>query len=200
MKFIHLPERSANMFLRSSDIFLAAALLVLATGSWNCRGRGQHTDRDQENKTGIYESGTEKGKKVRLPDGTEVIMNAGTVIRLSPGFNKSDRNIELGGEALFTVEADAGKPFIVTTKNLRILVLGTQFRVDAFPGKAGEEVDLLSGRLKVMKTYHSDTDNEPEVLQAGEMVMINREIDLMEKERFDPSEEKSWGISPTANN
>src|SRR5450631_436214 len=153
---MHLSERSA-------DIVLAAVLLALATVYWGCRGRGQGNDRDQENKTGIYESGTEKGKKILLPDGTEVVMNAGTVIRLSPGFNKSDRNIELGGEALFTVTANAGKPFIVRTKNLQILVLGTQFRVDAFPDKAGEEVDLLAGKLKVTKTYHSDTDNEPEV-------------------------------------
>ena len=89
---MRFPERSAY-------IVLAAVLLVLATGYWDCRGRGRHNDRDQDNKTGIYESGTEKGKKVLLPDGTEVVMNAGTVIRLSPGFNKSDRNIEQIGRA-----------------------------------------------------------------------------------------------------
>ena len=33
------------------------------------------------------------------------------------------------------------------------------------------------------KSYHSQTDNEPELLTGGEMVMINRDIDLMEKEK-----------------
>jgi hypothetical protein len=42
--------------------------------------------------------------------------------------------------------------------------------------------------LKVKKSYHSDTDNEPEVLDAGDMVMINRDIDLMEKEKMSAAE------------
>jgi FecR protein len=82
----------------------------------------------------------------------------------------------------------AGRPFVVHTGNLRIEVLGTRFRVDAVRKRPGEEVDLLEGRLRVTKSYHSDTDNEPEVLSAGEMVMINREIDLMEKEKLSPDE------------
>ncbi|HXO75674.1 MAG TPA: hypothetical protein VN824_10575, partial [Puia sp.] len=68
------------------------------------------------------------------------------------------------------------------------VVLGTRFHVDAFRKNAGEQVDLLEGRLRVKKSYHSDTDNEPEVLEAGEMVMINRDIDLMEKEKMSPAE------------
>ena len=40
----------------------------------------------------------------------------------------------------------------------------------------------------MVKSYHSDTDNEPEILAAGEMVMINREIDLMEKEKLSAEE------------
>jgi ferric-dicitrate binding protein FerR (iron transport regulator) len=213
MKCIRLSERSVTTMF-------AATLLVLAAGSWDCHGRGRsaHEGRDstqggingmdRNNNHGrrlddpdiMYESGSVKGKEIRLPDGTVVVMNAGTVISISSLFNKDNRDVELGGEALFTVAANAGKPFIVHTKDLKILVLGTRFRVDAYPGKAGEEVDLLSGSLKVMKSYLSDTDNEPELLQASEMVMINREIDLMEKEHFDPSEEKGWGIGPIPKN
>jgi hypothetical protein len=37
----------------------------------------------------------------------------------------------------------------------------------------------------VIKSYHSDSDNEPVVLHSGEMVMINTDIDLMEKEKLD---------------
>jgi len=180
---------------------LPAALLLLgATGCDHAVNKGKK----QADGGIVYESGTEKGQKIQLPDGTEIIMNAGTVIRISPDFGKSNRDLEFGGEALFDVAGDAGKSFIVHTRNLQILVLGTRFRVDAYPDKAGEEVDLLSGRLKVMKSYHSNTDNQPETLQAGEMVMINREIDLMEKEKLSAAElkaiEKNWGIGPAQNN
>ncbi len=66
------------------------------------------------------------------------------------------------------------------------------FKVDGFPNSPGEEVDLLSGELQAIKSYHSKTDNEPAKLIGGEMVMINTDIDLMEKENFDSSELKDW--------
>ena len=64
-----------------------------------------------------------------------------------------------------------------------------RFAVDAVRKRPGEEVDLLDGRLRVTKSYHSDTDSLPEELAAGDMVMINREIDLMEKEKMTGPEE-----------
>ena len=64
-----------------------------------------------------------------------------------------------------------------------------RFAVEAVRKQPGEEADLLDGKLRVTKSYHSDTDNEPEVLGAGDMVMINREIDLMEKEKMTGPEE-----------
>jgi len=151
----------------------AIMLPALLMGGWHCKSAGDR-------------------KKISLPDGTEVTIKAKTSIRLSEGFGKKDREVWLEGEALFEVSSDPAKPFIVHTKYLRIDVLGTRFRVDAYPEKAGEEVDLLSGRLKVSKSYRSDSDNEPEWLQAGEMVMINRDIDLMEKEKMDGTERKEW--------
>ncbi len=137
----------------------------------------------------VYKSGTERRKEIRLPDGTGVVMHAGTILRWGGG---GSRELWIEGEAMFDVIADAGKPFIVHTAYLQIMVLGTKFRLDARAKEAGEEVDVLSGRLKVMKTYHSDSDNEPEIIQEGEMVMINRDIDLMEKEKMDGSELKGW--------
>jgi ferric-dicitrate binding protein FerR (iron transport regulator) len=136
----------------------------------------------------LFANKTEKQQEVRLPDGSRVVMMARTVMRISKAFNQVGRELELDGEALFDIDADAGKPFIVHTRNLQIEVLGTRFRVDAHRDNAGEEVDLLEGRLRVIKSYHSDTDNEPEFLNAGEMVMINRDIDLIEKEKMDSTE------------
>ena len=136
----------------------------------------------------LFDNKTEKPQEVRLPDGSSVVMMAHTKMRISKAFNQAGRELELDGEALFDIEAGAGKPFIVHTRNLQIEVLGTRFRVDAHRDNAGEEVDLLEGRLRVIKSYHSDTDSEPEFLNTGEMVMINRDIDLMEKEKMDSTD------------
>ena len=180
-----------------------AGLILLLAGAWQCKGPANpSTNPDAAPDAGsgtrasaaIYRNGatyqnkTGRWEKFRLPDSTEVLLNDKGLLSISGGFNKSDRELQLDGEAVFDVNADAGKPFVVRTRNLQILVLGTRFRVDAHADSPGEEVDLLTGRLKVIKSYHSTTDNEPEVLQAGEMVMINRDIDLMEKETMDSTE------------
>ena len=135
-----------------------------------------------------YENGTGGSQRLGLPDGSRILIGPGTVIVLAKGFGKDNRGLDLDGEAMFEVKPAAAAPFIVHTGNLQIEVMGTRFRVDAVRKRAGEEVDLLEGSLRVTKSYHSDTDNEPEVLSAGEMVMINREIDLMEKEKMSAEE------------
>ncbi len=124
----------------------------------------------------------------RLPDSSTVVLSPVTSVYIAKGFGRDNRDIQLDGEALFEVKGMPGRPLVVHTRDLEIAVLGTKFRVDAYRSKAGEEVDLVEGQLRVKKSYHSDTDNEPEVLQAGEMVMINRDIDLMEKEKLSPEE------------
>ena len=60
--------------------------------------------------------------------------------------------------------------------------------MDAFRSRSGEEVDLLAGQLTIRKSYHSDLDSVAEELTSGDMLMINREIDLMEKEKMNPDE------------
>lgn len=125
-----------------------------------------------------------------LPDGSRVVILPGTTVTTAKGFGKSNRGLDVDGEVMVEVTGAASWPFVVHTRDLVIEVLagGARFHIDASRSKAGEEVDLLEGRLRVKKSYHSDTDNEPEVLGAGEMVMINHDIDLMEKEKLSSTE------------
>jgi transmembrane sensor len=170
-----------------------AVLLLLLAASWQCKDRreGSASGTGAIYLSGsVYQNTTEEWKRVRLPDSTEVMMNARTIISISTSFGKAARELKLDGEAVFKVKGDPANPFVVHTRNLDISVLGTRFRVNAHADSPGEEVDLLSGSLKVRKSYHSSTDSEPETLQAGELIMINRDIDLMEKERLDSTEWK----------
>jgi transmembrane sensor len=158
----------------------------------SCRINGEHGIRIGEGTRYVNNGGRQQ--RIGLPDGSYVLISDGTVIELSKGFGKGNRDLDLDGEGMFEVNGVAGRPFVVRTGNLVIelldtLVLGADtFRVDAVRKRAGEEVDLLAGRLRVVKSYHSDTDNEPEILVAGDMLMINREIDLMEKEKLSAEE------------
>jgi len=130
-----------------------------------------------------YHVGAGYPRSFGLPDGSVVLVMPNTTISVGKG------SLEVDGEVVITVKG-AGRPFVVHTRDLVIEVLpgAARLHVDAVRSRPGEEVDLLEGALRVRKSYHSDTDNEPEVLAAGEMVMINRDIDLMEKEKLSTAE------------
>ncbi|HXB95430.1 MAG TPA: FecR family protein [Puia sp.] len=147
--------------------------------------------RDRTNVTPIaggkgYENEMGSKQRIRLPDGSAVILGPGAKVDLGKGFSKGNRQVELDGEAWFDVGAG---PFELHTRDLVVEVLSAaRFHANAVRSKPGEEIDLLEGKLRAKKSYHSDTDNEAEVLGPGEMVMINRDIDLMEKEKLNPAE------------
>ena len=74
-------------------------------------------------------------KNIELPDGSIVYLNGGSSIKFlveSEGekkvFSNDERKITLSGEAFFSVTKDKN-PFIITTENARIIVLGTKFDV-----------------------------------------------------------------------
>ncbi len=136
---------------------------------------------------GQYHVGAGSGRSFRLPYGGTVFLNPHSTIGLAKGFGVDNRDIDIDGEALFELEV-TGAPVQLHTKDLVIEVSQGVFRVDANRSSPGEEVDLLEGRMRVRKSYRSDTDSATESLGPGEMVMINRDIDLMEKERMGQEE------------
>lgn len=100
----------------------------------------------------VYNSiSTPKGGQyeIVLPDGTTVWMNAATTMRYPNKFTGSERAVELSGEAYFEVAKDAGKPFIVHTRDMNIQVLGTHFNVMAYDGEMRQVATLLEGSVKV---------------------------------------------------
>jgi transmembrane sensor len=159
-------------------IWMAFAFSAIACGQRQGSVLGEGTS---------YTNGTGSSATFRLPDGSKAVLMPGTRIVVGKSFGKGGRNVEIDGEVWLDVTV--GPPFGVVTRDLIVDVAGaSQFRVDAWRARPGEEVDLQTGRLRVRKSYHSDTDSEPEMLEAGDMIMINRDIDLMEKEKMTPEE------------
>ena len=65
---------------------------------------------------------------LKFSDGTEVILNAGSILRYPVDFAGDKREVELVGEAFFKV-AKSDKPFLVRMGENNITVYGTQFNV-----------------------------------------------------------------------
>src|SRR5579859_3184642 len=140
----------------------SGGVILMAAGIWSCSGQASqehakapevHTNVDTQMIKlypggATYRNDDKERKMVRLADGTEVLLGPNTEIRVSKEFNQAERGLVLNGEAFFNVSGNASKAFVIHTRNLQIHVLGTRFRVDAFAANAGEEVNLLEGKLK----------------------------------------------------
>jgi transmembrane sensor len=87
--------------------------------------------------------------KVNLPDGTRVWLNASSSIKYPTTFAANQRKVELQGEAYFEVAHNKNSPFILSTKQQNVRVLGTHFNVSAYPDEATINTTLLEGKVAV---------------------------------------------------
>lgn len=87
--------------------------------------------------------------QLTLPDGSSVQLNAGAKLEYPVVFRRDCRKVKLSGEALFTVEAEKQRPFIVETYASDIRVLGTKFDVEADEAHRRFTTALLEGRIQL---------------------------------------------------
>ncbi|MGQ8336229.1 FecR family protein [Sunxiuqinia sp. A32] len=115
---------------------------------------------------------TNNGEKqtVKLPDGSQVMMNSGSRLTY-PSFFKKQRNIELSGEAFFRVAKDLKKPFVVHSKGYTTQALGTSFNVKAYQGEEKVSIALKTG--KVVINSENKEDWESVYLDPGQKLDIS---------------------------
>ena len=97
------------------------------------------------------ETGTTRS--TTLPDGSQVWLNANSTLRYPAEFSRRNREVELDGEAYFKVTKSEGRKFTVTTADIQVEVLGTEFDVDSYniAGRTSA-VTLVSGKVRMSYT------------------------------------------------
>jgi transmembrane sensor len=84
-----------------------------------------------------------------LPDGTQVWLNAESILTYPEVFSDTLRLIKLTGEAYFEVAYNKNRPFIVETYDTRTQALGTAFNIHAYPEDKMVKISLLEGKVRV---------------------------------------------------
>lgn len=112
----------------------AAAAVILVLLVWRLGGSNET---QMQSFTSIVE--------VKLPDGSVVSLNAGSLLSYSEDDWSQERKLKLDGEAYFDVVK--GSDFTVETDNGSIQVMGTEFNV--FSRKDELEVGCFEGKVKV---------------------------------------------------
>ncbi|WP_346320915.1 FecR domain-containing protein [Chitinophaga sp. YIM B06452] len=88
-------------------------------------------------------------RHITLPDGSLVILHAGSRLEYPLAFNNNIRDVTLVGEAYFDIRPDTAKPFVIHSGSLRTTVLGTAFNIRAYEGSPEITVSVTRGKVKV---------------------------------------------------
>ena len=93
---------------------------------------------------------------IKLSDGTKIILNAGSRLIFPHRFTGKYRKVYLEGEAYFDVTKNKEHPFVVSTGNMNITVLGTEFNLKNNASENELEVVLVEGEvsLKERGSFH----------------------------------------------
>lgn len=129
-------------------------------------------------------------RHLQLADGTEAFFLGDSKITPAAHY-PTPREIHVDGDVFLRV-AESPNALTVRSRLLVLTVTGkTAFRMTAYSKEAGEQVEVLHGNITAHKNYESPY-KEPDRLTGGQMTMINRDIDLMEKETTDLAQLQAW--------
>ncbi len=150
-----------------STTWLKVACTILVLSGLTLLYNKQQSNETAKNQITWQTYSTAKGevKKITLPDGTLIWMNAATQIRVNTDFKTSKaRKLQMDfGEAFFQVQRDTLRPFSISTGHLLTTVLGTSFNIKSYPELKSYKVAVATGKVKV--TY--EDGNRRSVLSSG---------------------------------
>ncbi|RAJ93041.1 FecR family protein [Larkinella arboricola] len=112
-------------------------------------------------------------RRLMLADGSEVTLNANSRLKVPRfGFGSQTRDVELSGEATFSVThtVDNQRFVVKTARNFEVVVLGTEFSV--YNRERGGRVVLNKG--KVQLRYQEGPSPRQLTMKPGDLVTLNR--------------------------
>lgn len=116
-----------------------------------------------------YATRTGERKTIHLNDGTVVMLNAGTTIRISDNLSKERKLDLVDGEAFFDVKTNPDVPFIVESGPLQTTVLGTSFNVAAYKEVHTLSIGVISGKVSI-----SGKASSARILEQNQELVYNR--------------------------
>jgi len=166
---------------------VAACLAILFSSIWIARQYPDLTGRpalvEVRNPSGRIQA-------IRLPDSSEVWLNAASTIRYSPDLGKghdAPREVYLEGEGYFDVAEDPAHSFVVHAGSLTTTVLGTRFDVKSFSGERLSSVAVINGKVRVR-----DSARVLDVLTAARQLQVDAGTGISTTVSVDTSQVLGW--------
>lgn len=150
-------KRISNPFLKIAAIviplFILLSVVLYRMNDLSPSGNIEYTE--------IYIPKGEMGQ-ITFDDGTSVYLNSDTRLTYPKQFSSEERRVKLDGEAYFTVEKDANRPFIVEANQVFVEVLGTSFNVKSYSDDAKIDVALDEGKINFISSTQEKFELYPQ--------------------------------------
>jgi len=138
----------------------------------------------QQSQAHTYATAIGETRSVNLNDGSIIELNTDTTLEVELRQNMRLVTLE-EGEAIFSVEHDTTKPFIVELPVVEIFVTGTVFDVAA--SKSSTAIYVLSGAVQV-----KPISGKTEILHGGDSIHIDSNGSAGSIALFDPMDVLAW--------
>lgn len=181
-------ENSLRIVYRQVAKYVAVALLLMGT-SFMTYYFTSETHKISSSKFVEFFVPYGECQAVKLADGSQVWVNAGSILIYPEKFTDKTRTVYLSGEANFKVAKNPNCPFIVRTKNIGVRALGTTFSVQSYPNSIFTKATLEEGRVLV--TVNKNTP-VTKILKPNEQLIFNHRSNQVSVETVDAEKMNSW--------
>ena len=190
MKTVKMAKRYKLVFRRAMQVAAAIVLLIAGFYSYMMFSTDSEKIPVADVQVTFMEHKAEYGQQsnVRLSDGSQVKLNAGTKITYPEKFSSGKREIAIRGQAFFDVARDPERPFIINTGKLQVTVLGTSFDVNSFEDDNMSSITVMSGKVRVS----IDGRTETILLSKNEQLVYNKETISYYKQSVSAQETIAW--------
>lgn len=179
----YTPRVRANSFRYAYPLAAAVILLVLASATamfYEVTKTEALVSRTVDEKHHIIQvtNTSFRPTKKALSDGSVITLQPKGVIEFPSSFTGNTREVKLTGEAFFEVAKDKNRPFIITTGEIAVKVLGTSFNIKAYSGAREISVAVRTGKVSVYTNHQPSKVNlkprEEIILTPNQEVVYNK--------------------------
>jgi transmembrane sensor len=167
---------------RFSFLMVASIVVLLLAGAWFFRENIMFD---------IYKTGYGQIRSLQLQDGSKVVMNANSELKVPRfGFGSSTRKVSLTGEADFSVthRADNQKFVVTTDRNFEVVVFGTEFVINT--RKKGAKVVLNKGSVQLR--YQEGNAQKNMMMKPGDLVTLDEKNQASIRQVASVQQHSAW--------
>lgn len=121
---------------------------------------------------------------LELSDGTHLHLKPGSRVTYPSSFSAGNRQIFLDGEVFAEVAKNPHKPFVITSGNVSVRVLGTVFDFRAYSSSESAEVALAQGSVEMLVA--SDSSSVKYSMNPGDVLQYDGHTGSVSRRHFSP--------------